>query len=98
MVLESFWGQAEHALHHFLPHIPWYKYKSVWALANGVFRKQGIPQRKVSSAPIPEFKEKMLNGSVADDGRRTVEARVAAITASLPTTTPDGERTANCSA
>lgn len=38
-------GQEEHTIHHLVPHVPWYKYKRVWDLANGVLRKQGIPDR-----------------------------------------------------
>lgn len=38
-------GQEDHTIHHLVPHVPWYKYKRVWELANGVLRKQGIPER-----------------------------------------------------
>ena len=38
-------GQEEHTIHHLLPHVPWFKYKRVWDLANGVLRKQDIPSR-----------------------------------------------------
>ncbi|WP_374413835.1 fatty acid desaturase [Novosphingobium colocasiae] len=38
-------GQEEHIIHHLLPHVPWFKYKRVWNLANGTLRKQGIPDR-----------------------------------------------------
>lgn len=38
-------GQEEHIIHHLTPHIPWYKYKRVWDLANGVLHRQGIPAR-----------------------------------------------------
>lgn len=38
-------GQEEHTIHHLLPHVPWFKYRRVWDLANGVLRKQDIPAR-----------------------------------------------------
>ncbi|MBA4285030.1 MAG: hypothetical protein C0434_05815 [Xanthomonadaceae bacterium] len=38
-------GQENHHIHHLLPHLPWYRYRRVWDLANGVLRKQAIPQR-----------------------------------------------------
>jgi len=38
-------GQEEHIIHHVVPHIPWFKYKRVWDLANGVLREQGVPAR-----------------------------------------------------
>lgn len=38
-------GQEEHIIHHLVPHVPWFKYKRVWDLANGVLRRQGIPGR-----------------------------------------------------
>ncbi|MEM9822483.1 MAG: fatty acid desaturase [Bacteroidota bacterium] len=80
VILDSFWGQKDHALHHFLPHIPWYKYKKVWSLANGIFHRQAIPQRRVYAPPIPNFKEKMLERGPVDDGKRTLEARLTSVT------------------
>lgn len=41
----SLLGQAEHAMHHLLPHVPWYKYHRVYDFANGLLHKQNIPQR-----------------------------------------------------
>lgn len=38
-------GQENHHIHHLLPHLPWYRYRRVWNLANGVLAKQAIPQR-----------------------------------------------------
>ena len=38
-------GQEEHVIHHLTPHIPWYKYKRIWPLANEVLTRQGIPSR-----------------------------------------------------
>ena len=54
--LQSFWGQAHHAMHHFLPHVPWFKYERVWGLANGIFRRQGIPERGVFIRPDKDYK------------------------------------------
>lgn len=38
-------GQENHHIHHLLPHLPWYRYRRVWNLANGILRKQPVPQR-----------------------------------------------------
>jgi vanillate O-demethylase ferredoxin subunit len=64
--LRSLYGQAHHAMHHFLPHIPWYKYHKAWDLANGVFRRQHIPERGVFAAPDPTYKNKVLENAKAD--------------------------------
>ncbi len=42
-------GQADHCLHHFVPHVPWYKYHRVWELANAVLRRMPIPERGMIS-------------------------------------------------
>jgi vanillate O-demethylase ferredoxin subunit len=47
-------------MHHFLPHIPWYKYFKVWDLANGIFYKQNIPQREIFSKPDLGYKDKFI--------------------------------------
>ena len=78
-ILQSFWGQDNHSMHHFLPHIPWYKYVKVWDLANGVFRTQSIPDKQVFSAPDLKFKQNMLNNGITDDGRRTLTAKITVI-------------------
>ena len=75
----ALWGQSSHSIHHFLPHIPWYKYCIVWDLANGIFRKQNIPKRAVFSFPDPHFKERMLESGVVDHGDKTVKAKVVAV-------------------
>jgi len=41
----SLLGQAEHAMHHLLPHVPWYKCHHVYDFANKVLHRQNIPQR-----------------------------------------------------
>ncbi|RUT76942.1 hypothetical protein EHM94_18100 [Marinobacter sp. NP-6] len=48
-------GQENHHIHHLLPHLPWYRYRRVWDLANGILERQPIPQRgwlKESPEPI----------------------------------------------
>jgi ferredoxin-NADP reductase/fatty acid desaturase len=57
--LETLFGQDHHAMHHFMPHVPWYKYHKVWGLANGAFRKQHIPQKDLFSIPDPDYKNKI---------------------------------------
>ncbi|MDF1695349.1 MAG: fatty acid desaturase [Saprospiraceae bacterium] len=61
--LWSLYGQSHHAMHHFLPHIPWYKYFKVWDLANGAFKKKNIPEKNVFSMPDPHYKEKIMQDS-----------------------------------
>lgn len=70
-------GQEEHIIHHLTPHIPWFKYKRVWDLANGVLRKQGIPGRGWFEGP-GEF---LIPSS---DDRLPIAMRVTAVTADVP--------------
>jgi len=79
LILRSLWGQADHALHHLLPHIPWYKYKRIWHLANGVFRRQPIPERNVYSPPLPEFKDSLVSAAALSEEAEMVRARVGSI-------------------
>ena len=58
-LLRSLLGQEQHAMHHFLPHVPWYKYKKVWDLGNGIFTRQNIPERSVVSKPDFDFKDRL---------------------------------------
>lgn len=58
-LLKSLLGQEHHAMHHFLPHIPWYKYHKVWQLGNGIFTKQNIPERDIFEIPDKKAKEKI---------------------------------------
>jgi ferredoxin-NADP reductase/fatty acid desaturase len=62
----SLYGQKHHSMHHFLPHIPWYKYFRVWDLANGVFRKQNIPEKEVFSKPDIHYKDKVMQAIKPD--------------------------------
>lgn len=76
--LWSLYGQKHHAMHHFLPHIPWYKYFKVWDLANGSFRKQNIPEKNVFSKPDLNYKERIIKESVKNE-RATLWVKVVAI-------------------
>lgn len=58
-LLRSLLGQEQHALHHFLPHVPWYKYKKVWDLGNGIFTRLQIPERSVLAKPDFTFKQRL---------------------------------------
>ena len=79
LIKRALWGQSSHAIHHFLPHVPWYKYYKAWDLANGIFRKQNIPKRAVFSFPDPDFKERIIKSGVIDHGDKTMSAKVVAI-------------------
>ncbi len=78
-VVSALWGQANHSMHHFLPHVPWYKYHKVWDLANGIFRKQNIPERKVFSRPDTQFKDDILKNGIVDHGKNTLNAKVTSV-------------------
>ncbi|MEZ5689624.1 MAG: fatty acid desaturase [Caenibius sp.] len=62
-------GQEDHTIHHLVPHVPWYKYKRIWELANGTLHEQGIPSRSWTHAnrQLPEL----------DDGKQTFLMAVA---------------------
>jgi vanillate O-demethylase ferredoxin subunit len=75
----ALWGQSSHAIHHFLPHVPWYKYYKAWDLANGVFRKQNIPKRDIFSFPDPDFKERVIESGLIDHGDKILNAEVVAV-------------------
>ncbi len=78
-MLKALWGQDSHAIHHFLPHVPWYKYHKAWDLANGVFREQYIPKRSVFSKPDVNFKNRILSSGVIDNGDKVLNAKLTAI-------------------
>lgn len=70
-------GQEEHVIHHVVPHVPWFKYRRVWALANGVLTRQGIPSRGWLAGP----------GEIAlppADAPATIPVRVAALRDEAP--------------
>ena len=75
--LRSLWGQANHHLHHFLPHIPWYKYKRTLELANGVFNRSPIPLKKAFEKPDKHFLEKVIQGK--EDVKEELRVRVSSI-------------------
>ena len=74
----SLLGQDSHSIHHFLPHIPWYKYFKVWDLANGAFQKEDIPVRKVFSKPDTQFAQKVIN-SGSGDQQPNLQVKVTSI-------------------
>lgn len=75
--LPSLLGQDHHVMHHFLPHIPWYKYHQVWDLANGAFYKEDIPHKEIFSKPEFNFVEKyILSKSNAKD---EIKAKITSI-------------------
>lgn len=76
--LKSFFGQAHHAMHHFLPHIPWYKYHQVWGLANGVFRRQHIPERGVFTRLDKAYKSQVIEQAGLRN-QLTIPVRVTSI-------------------
>ncbi|MEO0898146.1 MAG: fatty acid desaturase [Bacteroidota bacterium] len=57
--LKSLWGQANHHMHHFLPHIPWFRYKDTLSLANGIFRQQPTPRKSVLDKPDKHYLTKV---------------------------------------
>lgn len=58
-----FLGQADHAMHHFAPHVPWYKYHRVWDLADGLLTKKGIPERGAFTPPVVDPEEPKADGA-----------------------------------
>lgn len=56
----SLYGQKHHSMHHFLPHIPWYRYFKVWDLANGTFRRQHIPEKEIFAKPDIHYKDRII--------------------------------------
>lgn len=78
-LLAALWGQSNHSMHHFLPHVPWYKYHKVWDLANGIFQKQNIPERNVFSRPDRNFAKHLKKSGLLDDGRKILSARVSSV-------------------
>lgn len=46
----SLLGQADHCMHHLLPHVPWYNYHKVWQFSNGLLKHKPIPERGIFSS------------------------------------------------
>jgi vanillate O-demethylase ferredoxin subunit len=44
-------GQTDHCMHHAMPHIAFHRYHRLWDLSDGIFRKQGIPERGIFRGP-----------------------------------------------
>ncbi|MGF7217559.1 vanillate O-demethylase ferredoxin subunit [Spirosoma lacussanchae] len=78
LILDGLLGQEHHAMHHFLPHVPWYKYFKVWELANGVFKKQFIPEKNIFSRPDKHFTETYKSYLIQEE-KQTFLARVSQI-------------------
>jgi ferredoxin-NADP reductase/fatty acid desaturase len=76
--LRSLYGQSHHAIHHLLPHVPWYKYYKAWNLANGAFQKQGIPERGFLDKPDVGYKHRVL-GKLQALENTSLTVKVAAI-------------------
>ena len=38
-------GQNDHHIHHLLPHLPWHRYRHVWALAHGALYREELAER-----------------------------------------------------
>lgn len=63
IMVKSLLGQGFHSMHHFLPHVPWYKYHKVWELGNGIFAKQPIPERPLFAPLDKHAKDNFLAAS-----------------------------------
>ncbi len=76
MAGKVYWlGQTDHCMHHAMPHIPFHKYHLLWDLSDGVFRKQGIPERGLFRGPAPfDIPRRAYDTTVA---ARVIEARDA---------------------
>lgn len=75
--LKSLLGQANHHFHHFMPHIPWFKYKAVLELANGVFKKQAIPEKSAFEVLDKHFLDKVIEKSAKE--KKTIPIKITAI-------------------
>ena len=81
LAINTLWGQEDHSMHHFLPNVPWYKYKKVWNLANGILHKQNIPEKLVYSFPDQNFKEELkLKSNLQKDSNNEISVSVASVT------------------
>lgn len=78
-LLKILLGQSFHSMHHFLPHLPWYRYHKAWYLANRIFSKQNIPQRKIFSRPDVILQKIVKNDKSIDDGKQILMAIVTDI-------------------
>jgi vanillate O-demethylase ferredoxin subunit len=72
-------GQEDHSIHHLVPHVPWYKYRRVWELANGVLREQDIPERGF----LTGLKEIVLPEPAGADIREVRISETRAVTDSI---------------
>ncbi|MEM9576312.1 MAG: fatty acid desaturase [Pseudomonadota bacterium] len=72
LVRLSLMGQADHCMHHLLPHLPWYRYGPVWDFANGALLRQNIPHRGY----LTPAKEIILPDPLGSDVRNVRVTRV----------------------
>ena len=81
IAINTLWGQEDHSMHHFLPNIPWYKYKKVWSLANGILYKQNIPEKTIYSSPDNNFKKELnQKSSLREERNNEISMTVATVT------------------
>jgi ferredoxin-NADP reductase/fatty acid desaturase len=78
LLSKMLYGQSHHAIHHLLPHVPWYKYFLAWRLANGAFNKQDIPARGFLDRPDSDYKERFLN-KLEKFGSQEISVKVSSI-------------------
>ena len=78
LLSKMLYGQSDHAIHHLLPHVPWYKYFMAWRLANGAFTKQDIPTREFIDKPDANYKERFLKKLDKEDSD-LLQVKVSAI-------------------
>jgi vanillate O-demethylase ferredoxin subunit len=67
-------GQTDHCMHHAMPHISFHRYHHLWDLSDGIFRKQGIPERGLFRGPGPIDVPRAAYSTVRQ--ARVVEARI----------------------
>jgi len=67
-------GQTDHCMHHAMPHIPYHRYHHLWKLSDGIFRKQGIPERGIFRGPGTIDVPRHAYGSTRP--ARVIESRV----------------------
>ncbi|MEO0628302.1 MAG: fatty acid desaturase, partial [Bacteroidota bacterium] len=77
LMVKSLLGQGFHAMHHFMPHVPWYKYHKVWELGNNIFSKQPIPERSLFAGLEKNAREKFLEAKQREI--TSVRVKVSAI-------------------
>ncbi|NNL16977.1 MAG: 2Fe-2S iron-sulfur cluster binding domain-containing protein [Flavobacteriaceae bacterium] len=86
LFVRSLLGQGYHAMHHFMPHVPWYKYHRVWYLGNNIFSKQPIPERPVFGKLDKNARKKFLKAKEKELSRLNVKiARIEEVAMNIKT-------------